>query len=197
MAFKWSQPWGNTSDASPSLLILPNILGLGLLFWADPPPLYHTVDIKLKNIALCLKRKNFFQILHLARFEPTTYSRRSSRYRSNHWATKLVWMWESNLCTYSKPKIDHFCLVFKGKKGEKRSRHWYRVFNWCVEQCLEAVAKQICTVDLLSTSIAWQASMVENVKLNNDLDTIFEISVRFSYIVSCCFFTCYPQFRGK
>ena len=115
-------------------------------------------------------------------------------------------MWESNLWSYSKPKIDHFCLVFKGKKGEKRSRHWYRVFNWCVEQCLEAVAKQIlpnrtrydvtgkarqefsskmcisddskiflqiCTVDLLSTSSAWQASVVENVKLKHDLDTIF------------------------
>ena len=93
--------------------------------------------------ALCLKRKNFFQILRLARFEPTTYSRRSSRYRSNHWARKLVLMWESNLCGYSKPKIDHFWMVFKAKKGEKRSRHWYRVFNWCVEQCLEAVAKQI------------------------------------------------------
>ena len=32
---------------------------------------------------------------------------------------------------------------------------------------------QICTVDLLSTSSAWQASMVENVKLKHDLDTIF------------------------
>ena len=49
----------------------------------------------------------------------------------------------SNSCSYSKPKIDHFRMVFKAKKGEKRSLHWYRVFNWCVEQCLEAVAKQI------------------------------------------------------
>ena len=32
---------------------------------------------------------------------------------------------------------------------------------------------QICTVDLLSTISAWQASMVENVKLKHDLDTIF------------------------
>ena len=32
---------------------------------------------------------------------------------------------------------------------------------------------QICTVDLLSTSSAWQASMVKNVKLKHDLDTIF------------------------
>ena len=34
-------------------------------------------------------------------------------------------------------------MVFKAKKGKKRSRHWYRVFNWCVEQCLGVVAKQI------------------------------------------------------
>ena len=88
-----------------------------------------TKNSTLKPIPLCLKRKNFFQILHLARFEPTTYSRRSSRYRSNHWARKLVLMWESNLCGYSKPKIDHFWMVFKAKKGEKRSRHCYRVFN--------------------------------------------------------------------
>ena len=45
---------------------------------------------------LCLKRNFFFQILPWTGFEPTTYSRRYSKYHPIHWAMKLVGNLESN-----------------------------------------------------------------------------------------------------
>ena len=48
--------------------------------------------------------------------------------RLNHWATELVKKLESNLETYTTPKIDQIWMVFTAKNGSKWTHHWYQPF---------------------------------------------------------------------